>query len=142
MRSAGPLTQQSTPPIDSALPLKWKRAIFAIGVVVAVGVVVDVITVLRHSSTANAAGADSSRAIADTTVIISSDPAWAEVYRNGEMIGTTPFPVPRPSGTDAVSYELRHADCEPKKIAVTKMSDAVFRVSLARSAAAAPAKTP
>ena len=68
-------------------------------------------------------------------VTIYSQPSHAEVYLNGERLGTTPEPVQLPRGEAAVSLVLKAPGYEPMTVPVKPAADHSINVSL-------PSKTP
>jgi serine/threonine-protein kinase len=65
-------------------------------------------------------------------VVVSSDPARVEVYRDGVLLGNTPFSLPRPVGTEQVQLDLRLSGYEAKAVAITAASSESLAVTLMR----------
>ena len=57
------------------------------------------------------------------TLRITSRPSGAEVIRDGEVRGTTPFSEAVPRGTEALRYTLSRAGYETVKLSVTPDDD-------------------
>ena len=69
---------------------------------------------------------------APTLVMISSEPDGAEVYRGDALVGNTPYKLPKPTGSEQVSLELRRSGYESKEFTITAMTGEELRVTLAR----------
>ena len=75
-------------------------------------------------------------------VKISSVPAGAEVYRNGALIGNTPFETVKPEGSEQASFELRLTNYVTKSVAVTALTSDTVTVSLDHEPVHVEAHTP
>ncbi len=73
-------------------------------------------------------------------ITIHSQPPRADVYMNGELIGTTPGPVRLPSGDEPVSLVMKTAGRESITVSVKPNADQTINVSLP-SKAPKPSKT-
>jgi serine/threonine-protein kinase len=67
--------------------------------------------------------------------VVTSDPERAEVYRDGVLLGNTPFTLQRPTGPGEVMLDLRLGGYEHKAIAITSTSGESLAVTLDRAKA-------
>jgi serine/threonine-protein kinase len=72
---------------------------------------------------------------APVQVTIKSEPAGAEVYRAGALLGNTPLTLQRPSGSDKVELELRSGGYETKRITISSMTDDELTLKLSQQRA-------
>ncbi len=63
---------------------------------------------------------------------IASEPQGAKLYRDGVLLGNTPFKLPKPSGSDQMQLELRSNGYENKPFLVTAFSGDELQLSLTR----------
>jgi serine/threonine-protein kinase len=83
-------------------------------------------------------------------VTINSEPAGAEVYRSGALLGNTPYTMPRPDPQEQVPIELRMSGYQTKSFAITAMTEDGLKVTLTKSSSSSgrhgsssrPAPTP
>ena len=74
---------------------------------------------------------------APVQVTIKSEPAGAEVYRAGALLGNTPLTLPRPTGSEKVELELRAGGYDTKKITISSMTDDELTLKLSQQRAQA-----
>ena len=79
---------------------------------------------------------------APTLMTIGSDPEGAELYRDGALLGNTPFKLQKPSGSDQIQLELRRSGYENKPFLITSLSGDELRVSMSRKKSASRPPTP
>jgi serine/threonine-protein kinase len=72
---------------------------------------------------------------APVQVTIKSEPAGAEVYRGGALLGNTPLTLPRPTGSDKAELELRAGGYDTKKITISSMTDDELTLKLSQQRA-------
>ena len=70
-------------------------------------------------------------------IAITSDPAGAELYREGTLLGNTPLTLPRPEGSNTVTLELRARGYETKTFSITALTGATLGVALTKERASA-----
>ena len=58
-------------------------------------------------------------AAAAAEVTIRSEPIGAEVYRNNDLVGNTPYTLQKPQGAERVEFELRLGGYENRSFAIT-----------------------
>lgn len=63
-------------------------------------------------------------------VTISSEPAGAEVYMNGSLLGNTPFVLEKPTGSDRIEIELRQAGYTETKVQIVALTGENVSVGL------------
>lgn len=71
---------------------------------------------------------------APAVVMIGSDPRGAEVWREGEKVGETPWEVERPEDGE-VSFELRAAGYEPRDVTISARTAPAVDFALVRARA-------
>ncbi|MEO0321813.1 MAG: serine/threonine-protein kinase [Myxococcota bacterium] len=67
------------------------------------------------------------------TVTVGSEPAGAEVWRADELLGNTPFEVPRPEGDARLDLQLRLPGYRSRDFAISSLTDTSVSFALVRS---------
>ncbi|MEM1416432.1 MAG: protein kinase [Myxococcota bacterium] len=70
---------------------------------------------------------------APVTVTIASEPAGAEVWRENELLGNTPFEVPRPDGDGRLELQLRLPGYTSRDFAISSLTASDVSFALVRS---------
>ena len=71
---------------------------------------------------------------APVMVTIGSEPAGAEVWRDDELLGNTPYDVPRPEDDGRLDLELRLPGYQSRGFAISSLTDTEVTFSLERQA--------
>jgi hypothetical protein len=65
-------------------------------------------------------------------ITITSDPENAEVWRDDELLGNTPRPIPRPGQGERMELMLRHAGYVEQHVVVSSLTAENVRITLER----------
>lgn len=66
----------------------------------------------------------------EAQIVITSDPASVEVYRDGLLLGNTPFALPKPKGSEQVQLDLKQSGYQDKLVAITARTADALTVTL------------
>jgi hypothetical protein len=70
---------------------------------------------------------------ASRTITVTSDPEGVEVWRADELLGNTPFQIPRPDGEARVELTLRKAEYNDQPVRVSNLTAESVRITLERA---------
>ena len=73
-----------------------------------------------------------------TQVVITSEPAGAELYRGDSLLGNTPFTLARPKDADQLELEVRASGYSSRKISITSLTQGELKVTLSTARRSSP----